>query len=159
MNHSSVLFVCNDNLCRSPTANAVLGQKLVDAGLEPWVDVDSAGTHDFAVAEPADIRAQKHATRRGYDLSAFRARLLLAEDFERFDLILVMDDSNMQTLQMRCPPQCRGKLHYFTEFLDAQESLDIADPFYGDERDFEQVLDQIEDGCDGVLQKARQAVA
>ncbi len=159
MKHYSILFVCNDNLCRSPTAEGVLRQKLIDEHLQERVRVDSAGTHDFNVGEPADIRAQKHATRRGYDLSAFRARLLLAEDFERFDLILVMDDSNMQTLQMRCPPQCRGKLHYFTEFLDAQESLDIADPFYGDERDFEQVLDQIEDGCDGVLQKARQAVA
>ena len=91
--------------------------------------------------------------------SAFRARLLLAEDFERFELILAMDDSTMQTLQMRCPPPCRDKLHYFTEFLATQDSLDILDPFYGDEWDFEQVLDQIEAGCDGLLQKMRQDLA
>jgi protein-tyrosine phosphatase len=158
MKHYSILFVCNDNLCRSPTAEGVMRQKLIDQDLQDRVKVESAGTHDFNVEEPADIRAQKHATRRGYDLSGFRARLLLAQDFERFDLILAMDDSNMQTLQMRCPPDCRDKLHYFTEFLDAQESLDIADPFYGNEQDFEQVLDQIEDGCIGLLKKVQQTV-
>ncbi len=157
MNHSSVLFVCNDNLCRSPTANAVLGQKLVDAGLEPWVDVDSAGTHDFAVAEPADIRAQKHATRRGYDMSALRARLLLLSDFERFALIVAMDDASMQTLQLRCPPKHRHKLRYFTAFLGAPAGEDVPDPFYGDEWDFERVLDQIEAGCDALMVTLQQA--
>ena len=151
MNHASILFVCNDNLCRSPTADVVLRQKLEDQGLEPWVDVDSAGTHDFAVAEPADIRAQKHATRRGYDMSAVRARLLLLIDFDRFALIVAMDDATMQTLQLRCPPRHRNKLRYFTAFVGAPAGEDVPDPFYGREPDFERVLDQIEAGCDAIL--------
>ena len=156
MNHSSILFVCNDNLCRSPTADVVLRQKLADEGLEPWVDVESAGTHDFAVAESADIRAQKHATRRGYDMSALRARLLLLSDFERFAMIVAMDDATMQTLQLRCPPKHRPKLRYFTAFLGAPAGEDVPDPFYGRERDFEQVLDQIEAGCDAILATLQQ---
>lgn len=158
MKNYSILFVCSDNLCRSPTADGVMRQKIIDQRLEDLVEVDSAGTHDYNVEEPADIRSQKHATRRGYDLSSLRARLVLSDDFERFDLILAMDDSNMQTLQMRCPPEYRYKLHYFTEFLSVQESQDVSDPYYGDEQDFEHVLDQIEDGCDEILNNVRQAV-
>jgi len=134
MNHQSILFVCNDNLCRSPTADAVLRQKL------------------------ADIRAQKHATRRGYDMTALRARLLLLGDFKRFELIAAMDESTMQTLQLRCPPQHRDKLRYFTAFLGAPAGEDVPDPFYGREQDFERVLDQIEAGCDAILTRLQKQV-
>ena len=158
MKHFSVLFVCNDNLCRSPTAQAVLRQKLAEQGLQDRVKVESAATHDYNVEEQADIRSQKHATRRGYDLSAFRARLLLLEDFERFDLILAMDASNMQVLQMRCPPTHKSRLQYFSDYLPAPRHQSVPDPFYGDERDFEEVLDQIEDGCDAILKRVREAI-
>jgi protein-tyrosine phosphatase len=158
MKHYSILFVCNDNLCRSPTAEVVLRQKLTDQGLHDRVKVESAGTHDYNVEEQADIRSQKHATRRGYDLSGFRARLLLLEDFERFDLILAMDASNMQVLQMRCPPSHKSRLQYFSAYLVTPRHQSVPDPFYGDERDFELVLDQIEEGCDAILKMAKQAI-
>ncbi len=150
MKKYSILFVCADNHCRSPMAAGVMCERIADLGLQDLVEVDSAGTHDYNVEEPTDIRAQKHATRRGYDLSALRARLVQLDDFERFDLILAMDDSNFQTLQMRCPPEHRGKLQSFREFLGAQETQDVLDPYYGDTMDFEHVLDQIEDGCDRI---------
>jgi protein-tyrosine phosphatase len=159
MTKYSILFVCTDNLCRSPTADGVMRQQVIDHGLETQVKVDSAGTHDFNVAEPVDIRTQKHAMRRDYDLSGLRARLLQAEDFESFDLILAMDEGNMLTLRMRCPEKYHDKLHYFTEFCSSQVSRDVPDPFYGKAQDFEHVLDLIEDGCEGIMRQVERAIS
>ena len=80
-----VLMVCMGNICRSPTAEAVLRHKLGLAGLGDWVEVDSAGTHGhFHAGEAPDPRAVKQAAARGYDLSKLRARRVLAQDFDRF---------------------------------------------------------------------------
>jgi protein-tyrosine phosphatase len=158
MNKYCVLFVCADNLCRSPTAAAVMRHKVIDLGWEDRVAVDSAGTHDFNVGEPVDIRVQKHAQRRGYELAGLKARLLQPDDFERFDLILAMDEVNMLFLKELCPPGLQDRVHYFTEFCSTQDSLDVPDPFFGKTQDFEHVLDMVEDGCEGLiahLQKTR----
>jgi protein-tyrosine phosphatase len=121
-------------------------------GLGNRVQVSSAATHDLNVGEAVDIRAQKHAMRRDYDLSKFRARLIQAEDFERFDLILAMDESNLLTLRMRCPKKYQDKLHYFTAYCSDQVDQDVPDPFYGKSADFEAVLDRVEDAAEGLLQ-------
>jgi protein-tyrosine phosphatase len=155
----SVLFVCTDNLCRSPTAEGVFGQKLLHHGLADRVNVASAATHDFNVDEPVDIRVQKHAMRRDYDLSGLRARLLQTQDFERFDLLIPMEESNMLTLRMRCPEKHHFKLHYLTEFCSYDVSQDVPDPFYGKSGDFEHTLDVIEDGCDGLVRHVEQTLA
>jgi len=151
MTKYSILLVCTDNLCRSPTAEEVLRQKAIQHGLTDRVHVASAATHDFNTGEPIDFHAQKHAMRRGYDLSGLRARLLQADDFERFDLILAMEESNLLMLRLSCPPRCQDKLHYFTQYCSDQVSQDVPDPFYGQPDDFEHVLDVIEDGCEGVV--------
>jgi protein-tyrosine phosphatase len=151
MKKCSVLFVCTDNLCRSPTAHGVLRQRVVESGWEDQVEVDSAATDDYNVGEPVDIRVQKHAIRRDYNLSNQRARLLQAQDFSRFDLILAMDEGTMLSLRMRCPAQHLDRLHFFTEFCDAPDGTDVPDPFYGKAQDFEHVLDLVESGCDGLL--------
>lgn len=151
MKKFGILFVCTDNLCRSPTAQAVMQQKLARLGLDQRVMADSAGTHDFNVGEPVDIRVQKHAIRRDYDLSPFRARLLQSQDFTDFDLILAMDESVMLTLKMRCPDRYQSKLQFFTRYCGPPDQLDVPDPFYGKTSDFEQVLDLVEAGCTALL--------
>ena len=158
MTRYSILLVCTDNLCRSPTAEEVLRQKAIAHGLTDRVHVASAATHDFNTGEPIDFHAQKHAMRRGYDLSGLRARLLQAVDFERFDLILAMEESNLLTLRMSCPQQYQHKLHYFTAYCSAPVSQDVPDPFYGQPDDFEQVLDVIEEGCEGVLMAVKEKI-
>src|SRR2546428_5623856 len=85
----SVLFVCTGNICRSPTAEAVLRELGRKEGVP--LQVESRGTHDYHVGQPPDERAQHHARRRGYDLGALRARKLTGRDFQEFDLILAMD--------------------------------------------------------------------
>jgi protein-tyrosine phosphatase len=132
-------------------AEEVLRQKLLQQGLADKVQVASAATHDLNTGESIDFHAQKHAMRRGYDLSGLKVRLLQAEDFERFDLILTMEESNLLTLRMRCPPAHQGKLRFFTAFCSAPVGQDVPDPFYGQPADFEQVLDLIEEGCDGIV--------
>ena len=147
----SILLVCTDNLCRSPTAEEVLRQKASAQGLAGRLFVASAATHDFNAGEPIDFHAQKHAMRRGYDLSGLTAKLLQPQDYERFDLILAMEESNLLLLRLSCPPRCQHKLHYFTQYCSEPVSQDVPDPFYGQADDFERVLDVIEDGCEGVL--------
>lgn len=151
MSTYSVLFVCTGNICRSPTADAVLQQRVADQGMTGRVKVDSAATQDLRVGEQADIRAQKHAQKRGYDMSSLRARLLQPEDFERFDLILAMDGDHMRILQSRCPAQYQSKLRYFTAFCSTPVERDVPDPYYGGSQGFEHVLDLVEDGCEGLM--------
>lgn len=147
-----ILMVCMGNICRSPTAHGVMRHLLAQQGLAGQVEVDSCGTHSYHVGEPADRRSQKHALRRGYDLSDLRARQVEAKDFERFDLILAMDAHNLELLRQRCPAAQQHKLHLVTEYCSRQGNTGVPDPYYGGDAGFEQVLDLIEDACEGVLQ-------
>ncbi|MGC8731513.1 MAG: low molecular weight phosphotyrosine protein phosphatase, partial [Halothiobacillaceae bacterium] len=70
----SVLFVCMGNICRSPTAEGVFTRKVTEAGLINRIRIDSAGTHAYHIGNPPDPRTMQAAQRRGYDLSALRAR-------------------------------------------------------------------------------------
>ena len=146
-----VLMVCMGNICRSPTAHGVLTQRVADAGLGDRIVVDSAGTHDYHVGRPPDERAQQHAARRGVDLSAQRARQLKAQDFDDFDLVLVMDDANQHAARALCPPGQRHKLRRLTDFCTRHRASEVPDPYYGGAAGFEAVLDLVEDACDGVL--------
>lgn len=146
-----VLFVCMGNICRSPTAHGVFEAKVREAGLAGQVEVDSAGTHSYHVGAPPDARSQEHAARRGYDLSAQRARQLQRRDFEVFDLVLVMDNDNLEAAEDLCPPEHRHKLRPFAEFFQHHDSPVVPDPYYGGARGFDDVLDLVEDGCEGLL--------
>jgi protein-tyrosine phosphatase len=150
-----VTFICMGNICRSPTAHGVFRQKLQDAGLARSVGVDSAGTHDYHPGAPPDLRSQAHARARGYDLGDLRARQLTAPDFERADLLLVMDDDNLAEAEDRCPPAHRHKLQRLTAFCRRHRRPVVPDPYYGGPDDFEQVLDLIEDACEGLLEHVR----
>ena len=144
-------MVCMGNICRSPTAEGVLRHKLLAAGLAGQVSVDSAGTHAWHAGEPPDRRSQKHALARGYDLSALRARAVVAEDFERFDLILAMDWDNLALVEAQCPDYNQHKVRRLTEFCTRHDASVVPDPYYGGDAGFEQVLDLVEDACDGLL--------
>lgn len=147
----AILFVCMGNICRSPTADGVLRAKLAARGLDQRVQVDSAGTHNYHPGSPPDARSQKHAARRGYDLSALRARQIQDADFEHFDLILAMDWDNLALVQDQCPPEHQRKVRRLTEFCQLHDSPVVPDPYYGGDAGFEAVLDLVEDACDGLL--------
>lgn len=155
MNKTRLLFVCMGNICRSPTAEGVVRSHLDRAGLAAAVDIDSAGTHAYHVGKPPDVRAQKTAAGRGYDLSALRARQVAAADFERYDIILAMDDDNMANLRRECPPQHRHKLKLFLEYAQGFAEREVPDPYYGGEAGFQHVLDLIEDAARGLVDSLR----
>jgi len=145
-----VLMVCMGNICRSPTAEVVLRQKLRERGLDALIEVDSAGTHAYRAGDPPDERSQRHALRRGYDLSPLRARLVTDADFERFDLILAMDWDNLELLASQCPAAHHGKLGRLTQHARRFDSAVVPDPYMGGPAGFERVLDLLEDACDGL---------
>lgn len=156
MKSVAICFVCLGNICRSPTAEGVMRHQVAAAGLDGAIEIDSAGTGDWHVGEAPDARAQQAARARGYDLSALRARQIGDADFERFDLVLAMDGANLAALRKRCPPQYRGKVRLLMEFAGDGSAGDIADPYFGGACGFEQVLDQCEAACRGLLDSLRE---
>lgn len=147
-----VLMVCTGNICRSPTADGVLRHLVAELSLNGRIEVDSAGTQSYHVGEAPDRRSQKHALRRGYDLSTLRARQVHANDFAEFDLILAMDKSHLSYLKQHCPVEHQAKIQLFLAFSIKFNEQEVPDPYYGGEQGFEHVLDLIEDACQGVLQ-------
>jgi protein-tyrosine phosphatase len=139
-----VLMVCLGNICRSPTAEAVLRARLRAHGLHDRVEVDSAGTGGWHSGDPPDARSQRHAARRGYDLSQLRARRVVEEDFHRFDLLLAMDTDNLADLQRLKPDAARGELRLFA-------AVDVPDPYQSGPAGFERVLDLVERASDALV--------
>jgi protein-tyrosine phosphatase len=151
-----ILFVCLGNICRSPTAEAVVRALAAREAPELGLEVDSAGTAGYHVGEPADPRMRAAAARRGYDLDPLRARIIEPRDFERFDLILAMDRENLAVLHRRAPEQAREHVRLFLEFAPHREPEEVPDPYYGGPNGFEEVLDLVEAAARGLLGYLRQ---
>ncbi len=146
-----ILFVCMGNTCRSPIAEAVFSKKLADRDILHRFKIDSAGTHNFHPDTPPDERSQKHALKRGYDLSNLRARPVIERDFEEFDLLLTMDWDNRVLLEEMCPASHLYKIRGLAEFLQTTQASVIPDPDYGGDQGFEDVLDLIEEASEGLM--------
>ncbi|MBI4938690.1 MAG: low molecular weight phosphotyrosine protein phosphatase [Nitrosomonadales bacterium] len=155
MNKTSVVFCCMGNICRSPTAEAVFRARVAEAGMERLIFIDSAGTHDYHIGDPPDMRAQHAALRRGYDMSALRGRQIGADDFGRFDYVLAMDRANLSILQRLRPRESQSHLGLFLEFARRHEAREVPDPYYGGPEGFERVLDMVEDAAEGLLEHIR----
>ncbi len=150
-----ILFVCMGNICRSPTAEGVFRKVWQERAPELALAVDSAGTHEYHVGNAPDPRAQRAAARRGVDLSGLRARRVAVEDFERFDLIVAMDETNLEMLRELCPPEYVPRLRLFLDFAPASGRREVPDPYYGGSNGFEHVLDLAEEASLGLLEYLR----
>jgi protein-tyrosine phosphatase len=139
------------NICRSPTAEGVFRARAAQRGLAQALHIDSAGTHAYHVGSAPDARSVQCAARRGYDLSAQRARQVEAADFARFDYLLAMDHENLARLKADCPPGQQHKLQLFMAYAKNSDSEVVPDPYYGGPDGFDRVLDYIEDAADGLL--------
>jgi protein-tyrosine phosphatase len=156
-----VLFVCMGNICRSPTAEAVFADLLRREQPLAGIEVDSAGTHDYHIGQPPDRRSIAAARRRGIDMSALRARQLVAADFGRFDLLLAMDERNRRDMLARAPAPPAGargaqtalaaRVRLLLDYAPELGVQEVPDPYYGTARDFEYVLDVIETAARGLL--------
>ena len=153
-----LLFVCLGNICRSPTAEAVMARLVADAGLDGRIELDSAGTGPWHVGEPPDARAAAAGARRGVTLRGV-GRQVAVEDFERFDLLLAMDRENHRALRALAPDaDAAARVRLLREFdpaSDGARDLDVPDPYYGGHDGFDRVLDLVEAACAGLLAHVR----
>lgn len=143
-----VLMVCLGNICRSPTAEAVLRQRAQAAGVA--LTVDSAGTYGGHAGAKPDSRSRAAGERRGYDFSGIQSRQVQDRDFVEFDIILAADHQNVADLKGLCPAEHQHKITLLLSFND-QGAQEVPDPYYGGEQGFEQVLDLIESASAGLL--------
>ena len=151
MKKIKVLFVCMGNICRSPTAEGVFTKLVKEKGLEDFFVIDSAGTHAYHVGETPDLRSQRAARDRGIELASIRARKVVFGDFEEFDFLLAMDDSNYATLIDACPDHYQYKVRYFLDYAPHVKVREVPDPYYGGAYGFERVLDLVEEATIGFL--------
>lgn len=147
-----ILFVCLGNICRSPTAEAVMRRKVQDAGLP--IVVDSAGTAGYHEGARPDPRSMKVAQLQGYDFTGQACWKVSDQDFREFDLIIPMDKSNERNLLLRCPDEYKDKIQLMLSFTKSAYS-EVPDPYYGGAKGFQLVLELIEQACDGLLEKYR----
>ncbi|WP_183165120.1 low molecular weight protein-tyrosine-phosphatase [Azomonas macrocytogenes] len=149
-----ILFVCLGNICRSPTAEGVFRQKVLDAGLQQHVEIDSAGTGPWHIGKAPDVRACRAALERGYDLSRLRARQVALDDFRRFDLILAMDESNLGDLRQLDAGKGSAEIDLYLRRYGLHMD-EVPDPYYGDGIGFELVLDLLEQASLTLLDEIR----
>ncbi|MDF1564960.1 MAG: low molecular weight phosphotyrosine protein phosphatase [Deltaproteobacteria bacterium] len=146
-----ICFVCLGNICRSPLAEAVLQQMVRTRGLEDQIEIESRGTGDWHLGQPADPRMQAAATRHGVPMST-RAELFEEEDFADFDLILSMDRARFGELERRMPRRVKAALRLFRDYdPEASGPADVPDPYYGGEDGFEEVYRIVERTCAAML--------
>lgn len=143
-----VLIVCLGNICRSPTAEAVLRAKAQQKDVA--LEIDSAGTINYHQDNKPDARAIAAGEKRGYSFSGISSRGVTIEDFSEFDYILAADQENKQDLLNLCPVQHQHKIALFLAFAGLGEQV-IPEPYYGGEQGFELVLDLLEEASDNIL--------
>lgn len=148
-----LLFICLGNICRSPAAEGIMRQMVEERALSNDIIVDSAGIGSWHVGEMPDPRMRKHAARRGYDLSPLRARQFRADDFQKFDYIIVMDEENYHDVMERggVYADARKVLRMKDYFIRYKGQQSVPDPYYGGAEGFERALNLIEDGCEGLF--------
>jgi protein-tyrosine phosphatase len=142
-----VLFVCTGNICRSPTAEGVFRHMVAETGLAERIGTDSVGLEGWHIGDPPDPRSIAAAARRGVDISDLRARRLKPEDFDRFDLLLAMDDGHHRDMLRRARREQRDKVRMFMEAAAGHPAPDVPDPYYGGPDGFESALDMIDEGA------------
>lgn len=153
-----ILFVCLGNICRSPSAEAVMKSLVKQAGREDRIFVDSAGIMGYHEGELPDSRMRKHAAMRGYSLDS-HSRPVHSSDFYDFDYIIGMDDANISDLKRKAPDlESVAKIHKMTEYNRKFTADHVPDPYYGGASGFELVLDLLEDACYGLFESISSSI-
>jgi protein-tyrosine phosphatase len=152
-----ICFVCWGNICRSPAAEAIMQRLIDEAGLSDQITVDSAGTSSEHLGEPPDRRTIKEARRRRLDVERHRVWRFDSDDFDRFDLVLVVDRLNERRLLDRAhTPDARAKVKLLRSFVhDDMYDQQVPDPWYGGDEDFRLAFDLIEEACVALLEHLR----
>lgn len=148
-----LLFVCLGNICRSPSAEAIMNSLIEQKGLTQQISCDSAGTGAYHVGSPPDRRMTAAAKVQGIDLGG-KARQFNSTDFEQFDLILAMDQENYRNILLPDAAKAyRHKVFLMCDFCTRHPDREVPDPYYGGAEGFNYVIDLLKDACEGLLDK------
>jgi protein-tyrosine phosphatase len=150
-----VLFVCLGNICRSPTAHGLFQALVNRENLQDNIIVDSAGTGSWHIGHSPDKRAQQTALGQGCDISQLRSRVVTVDDFSTFDYVLAMDQDNFKHLAMMKPKNYQGVLGLFLTEADIVQVDEVPDPYYGNEKNFEQAMALIQRGVTGLMSRIK----
>lgn len=149
----NILFVCMGNICRSPSAEGFFARALAGSAYADQVSIDSAGTHGYHVGQPPDSRAVETAQGFGVDISGLRARKVSADDFDRFDLIVAMDQDNLAELTARQPAGSRARLVAMMDFHPEPRPDEVPDPYYGGMSGFRYMCELLDAATRGLLEE------
>ena len=144
-----VLFVCLGNICRSPTAEAVLRSQAEAGGVE--LVIDSAGTAAYHIGKSPDERSMAAAQKRNIHMQGLKARQVNEQDFYEFDYVFAMDRANYDDLRDLQPADGKAELLLFLDEYGSKERNEVPDPYYGGDLGFEWVLDLLESACSDFL--------
>lgn len=152
-----VLFVCLGNICRSPLAEGIFNAKVKSLGLEKQLQSDSAGTSDYHIGELPDERTLICAKRKGIAIQ-HRGRQVHRTDFRDFTYIVAMDEHNLKNLNQlkEKTPQSNKEVYLLRNFVAGNTGLPVPDPYYGGEKEFEEVFAILDEALDGFLDHLRQ---
>ncbi len=154
MDKTKLLFVCLGNICRSPSAEAVMKALIEREKLTANFEIDSAGITGYHAGDPADERMQRHAIQRGYQLTSISRPVNSTVDFDYFDYLIGMDGQNINDLEEMAPDESgRQKIRLMTNYCTLHNHTSVPDPYYGGAAGFELVLDILEDACQGLLEQ------
>lgn len=150
-----VLMVCLGNICRSPLADGILRQKVSEQNLDIYVD--SAGTADYHIGAAPDQRMRQTAKKFGYNIDNLRGRQFKVKDFDEFDLIYVMDKSNLSNvLKLARNEEDKQKVSLILNESNPGKDLEVPDPYYGGEQGFIDVFHMLDEATDIILSKIKQ---
>lgn len=146
-------MICLGNICRSPLAKGILKSKV-----SKNITVDSAGTAAWHSGSLPDKRSIAVAKKHGIDLTDQRARQFLVEDFDRFDLIYVMDKSNYVNVCRLAPNEdALKKVELILNESHSGKDLEVPDPYYGEDDGFENVFQMLDEACNQIKNKLENA--
>jgi len=145
-----ILMVCLGNICRSPLAEGIMQSKFP----REVIKVDSAGTGSYHIGESPDPRSIAVARKYGINISTQKCRQFEVEDFDLFDHILVMDNSNFEdVIKQARTAEDMSKVTLILDQLQPNRKLEVPDPYYGSENGFEKVYDLLNKACDAFIEK------
>ena len=145
-----ILMVCLGNICRSPLAEGILASKLPADTFK----IDSAGTGSWHIGNSPDERSIAVAKKNKIDISKQKGRQFKISDFEVFDYIYVMDNSNFKdVIKLAKTPEQRGKVQLILNELFPNENVDVPDPYFGLQDGFENVYKMLNEACDSIVEK------